>query len=302
MSDKKAAADRLRGLLRAHPMLRKFGVRDVVVFPRPDGLAFNVLAADDSLQHVQLTVPNWFPLFTTNEAALVDNVARAIQTRLPERYWDQKGSLDLQYLFLKIMDDLREVSHSDDLYHHLRVAALLRILLFDARPLIHRVNAVHRVPISFWIGRRVIDRVAEQPESNPPGRLRLTKDGRSFFPAGEEFDPLRWPSGQATELEWREFLQVYVLKVEDHYVSLQDFVKSMAYVEGLVHFGGPKESERPADHALWRWRRMTTPSGRMMLSQTLAAVGRVVWRSQADLIYLCGEQLRGGITLFDEEE
>ena len=299
--DQEPATQRLARLLVNHPVMRELGVERVHVFTTPEGLSFQFGGEEGPVRYANLKIPNWYALLRTQEAEFVEDLVAHLPKTLPERLWDQKGTLDLQYLFLRVMDDLRRTSHSSDIYDNLRVAALLRLLLFDSTPLLHRVNVNFRMPWRFWVGRKVVDRVAEQPPLKPgSGRqIRLARDGRSFYAAGADFDPVaaRIPPKQ---LDWDGFLAVYVLKIEDHFMTVKDFVQHMAYVEGAVHFAR-KGPLRPADPILQQWRRMTTTQGRGPALETLAAIGRVVWRSQADLIHLCAEAVDSGVPLFAQE-
>jgi hypothetical protein len=281
-------------------MLRQSGIAKVFVMPRLDGLVIQTINEDGTFQQVSHKNPAWYPQFRQNPITFVEDLAKLIPRRLPEALWDKKGEMDLQYLFLRVLDDLNRVSSSIDDYDNLRIASLLRLLLLEEQPLVHKVNRIHKLPLSFFVGEVLINNVVDPATQPPPPTPRLikTRDGRLFFAVGRRFDP-QTSNGSVHEMSLDQFLRALVLKVEDHWVSVHDFISHMAYVEGLVHSGSPK-AKRVADEALHRWRRTLHFHGRALTLETLAAIGRVACASLVALAFECDRALQSGQSLFSD--
>lgn len=301
MNETRTAAQRMGTLLCERLRAAGVDVDELFVLPHLDGLTISWTRSDGTFQSAGVKAPGWLSQFRSDPDGFTANLAANLPRQLPESYWDEKGRLDLQYLFARVVQDLDRVSRSADDYDNLRAAALLRLLLLDSAPLIHRVNRVHHLPIRFAVGEVLIDSVVD-PNTLPPltgPRLVKTRDGRLFHAVGNGFDPgtSRVPP---REMSWDDFLRALVVKVEEHFVPVHEFITHMAYVEGVVHAGEPRRN-RPADPALQRWRRMLTFAGRGPLLETVAAIGRVVVASLAELFHACASSLEEGARLFDEE-
>lgn len=270
------------------------------VIPRLDGLVIGISDVSGSFQQIQVTAPAWYPAFRENEDQFIRALAAQLPRTLSNVHWDAKGRLDLQYLFVRVLQDLDRTARSHDDYDQLRVAALLRLLLLDSSPLIHQVNRIHRVPMRFAVGQLLINDVVDPSSVALGSGLRIVKirDGRQFHAVGPAFDP-EFYKGDARELEWSEFLSALVLKADDYFVSVRELVEHVAYVEGAIHVGQPKAS-RPADRAIQKWRRMITFRGETPILQTIAAIGRVVLASQVPLAYECQRALEQGLSLYPD--
>jgi hypothetical protein len=298
MSDPERAAARIAEALAAHPLMRMSGVAKVYVIPKPEELVIKTVNEDGSVIQASWKDTSWHPCFLKDEEGFIDRLAQSFPRRLPAPLWDEKGQMDLQYLFIRVMSDLNRISLSADDYDSLRVASLLRPLLMDDQPLIHRVNRIHKLSLSFSVGmvleNRVVDPATLPPSSTP--RLVKIKDGRQFFAVGSRFDPRSF-DGQPRQMSFDQLLAALVVKVEDHWVSVGQFVSHMAYVEGLVHTGAPTQ-KRAADVDLHRWRRMLHFNGRAPALETLSAIGRVVSAGAAPLASDCVRALQQGLQLF----
>lgn len=295
MADTQSASKRIAELLRERLVASGVRVAELHVIPRIDGLIVSWSVVDGGFTQVPAKIPTWYAEFRRDENALVDKLASALPRRLSKSHWDSKGRLDLQYLFVRVIQDLDRIARSGDDYDCLRVAALLRPLLLDERPLIHQVNRLHQLPLGFVVGRVLVDDVVDSSTLPPTSKPRLvkTRDGRRFDAAGSAFDPETF-RGRPQELSLDTFLAALVLKVDDHFVSVRELITNMAYVEGIVHPGAPKGT-RPADSALLEWRRMLTTQGRHPILDTVAAIGRVVVASQVALAYECDLALARGL-------
>lgn len=298
---RETAAARIANLLHAELRAQGESVAKVYVLPRANGLVIKCIRDDDSVMQAQTEYATWYADFRLDEAAFVSKLAAGMPKRLSDAHWDAKGQLDLQYLFIRVLQDLGRCSQSHDDYDNLRVAGLLRLLLLDGTPLVHRVNRLHRLPIAFQVGRGLIDDVVD-PAEIPPGRrprIMKVKDGRQFHTAGNALDPEMF-RGSPTELSWDDFLRTLVMKVDDHFVSLREFVLHMAHVEGIIHAGNPAD-DSPTDESLQKWRRMLSFPGRSPIFETLAAIGRVVYASMLPLAYECDRAIGEGRRMFSSE-
>lgn len=297
--ERQNVASAIATLLQAKLNERGLGIEELFVSPQFDGLAVQWTTTDGTFAQAEIQRPTWYVEFRRDPEALVTMLAEAMPRRLSEVHWDEKGHLDLQYLFIRVAQDLHRIAKSQDDYDGLRVASLLRLLLIDDSPLIHRVNRIHRLPLQFRVGHVLIDDVVDPATLPPSTEPRLVKvhDGRLFHAVGDGFDPTMW-RGRTQELSWDEFLQALVVKVEEHFVSVRELVAHLAYVEGVVHAGGPK-AKRPADEALQRSRRLLAFRGPSPLFETARAIGRVVLSAIVPLLFECSLALQEGRRLFE---
>ncbi len=293
--DDTAVPKRLATLLQARLRATGVLVAELVVLPALDGITVQWVLDDGSFYHATLNNPRWYTDFSSNEAEFVESIAATFPRRLPDSLWDSKGQLDLQYLFVRVVVDLDRCSRSLDDYDNLRVPALLRTLVFDKAPLLHKVRRIHRAPVVFRVGRVLINDVVDPKTLPPPTKPRLVKvkDGRTFDAVADAFDPANH-RGHIRELTLEDLLKALVVKIEDHWVSVKELLEHLAYVDGVVHHGIPKDSKRPADTELHRWRRMVQASGRGPLHATAAAIGRVVVAGLTPLAFECDRAIAEG--------
>jgi hypothetical protein len=150
--------------------------------------------------------------------------------------------VDAQQLFLATLDDLSaRLQDPEDEYKMLRAAGLVRQLLLDKHPLMHKVKKDHRVKIRFRVTQH-------------PARMGLFVDDRGVahaLPEGsmwfilDGLDPARFPEYPVEELDLSHFLSVPTMKVRSGEVTVRDVIRHAAHAESGVHHGAA-ESPRIA--------------------------------------------------------
>jgi hypothetical protein len=137
-----------------------------------------------------------------------------------------------EFLFCWAFMDLSACGASSFHYHQLRIAGLLRLFLIDEYPLVHQVNRLHRLKLSFEHG-------AGATATEPDPKNDLTHDGITF--ATSELAPSRLlASATRSQSSLDEWLKTGVLRVSGRVLTVHEFVQEMAYLEGLTHAGQPK--------------------------------------------------------------
>jgi hypothetical protein len=139
-------------------------------------------------------------------------------------------------LFCHTLDDLAARAVSEDEYDVLFSAALVRKLLMDEEPLMHRVNRTYRLAIRFTF--------------NGPTRYEevVLSRGPWFWSIEDGLDPRTGgPPGLINTVEGKldDLLGRRVMRVRGHDVSVRDLVAQLAHIEGGVHVARAKtEKER----------------------------------------------------------
>lgn len=126
-------------------------------------------------------------------------------------------------LFLSTLDDVKGLINTEDEFQALRLAAHLRKLLVDERPLVHEVNRSRRVRLRFHVR-------SPDPEYAPE-RTILRIVGSSLVPT---------PSSPSEELNLDRFLGRQVMVAWRRRYTVADVIKHVANVSGGVHAGEPK--------------------------------------------------------------
>ncbi|XYH94858.1 hypothetical protein ACMHYB_44625 [Sorangium sp. So ce1128] len=121
-----------------------------------------------------------------------------------------------------LLDTLQDIETKLSLnsrYHLIRAAGLLRQLLLDGAPLVHRVNRKHRLRLRF----RIMD----------------LEDGPPVAPVAywRSLDPSSFPNGKTIETDLEGLLRARVLDYQETHVTARNVIKACANAKGGVHFG-----------------------------------------------------------------
>jgi hypothetical protein len=172
-------------------------------------------------------------------------------------------------LFLLAFEDLEErVALERGEYDALISAWLLRKLLLDEQPLVHRANRSRRLKLKF----RMYD-------DQPPEGIEGWGPGYFLWPHPEN------QSGQPiVELTLDQFLSRPTLVAFGHIITVRDLIRFMANYEGAVHTTVPNDEKTKA---LWdtRWGETRVgPEGQYGgCIHELIAIGRIVLDGLDDL-------------------
>lgn len=291
-NDPQADARRFSAAVQAYLARSSSPVREFHAIAAEDGLHVQWVGPGFPFGQVHLHAPDWLERWTQLGDEFVIGVVSSLPKRAPDEESEARARRDLLYLFARMMQDLSHVATSVDDYDNRRVAAILRVILLEG--MAHKVNNAlgRQEKLTFEVGWTLRDPIEEQAKRPTPRgpHLRIVDGGRRFQAVEDRIDPNQFEEASSL-LEWDDFLSAYVVTVEGHYVSVRELVQHLAFVEGVVHFGGPRPS-RPADTELQMWRRMMAFPGRRPLFTTIAAVGRVVLHTLGPLVAAAIEAVR----------
>ena len=128
------------------------------------------------------------------------------------------ADLDNNELFLSTLDELDVKAQSNDSYDLLTISALIRKLLIDSDPLVHRVNRQYKLKLQFHIGLPPDDLKPSQP-----GEIWSIQDG---------FDPTTgYPGRPAATVSLDGLLSAKVLMAQGRFFTVKDFVKYEANIK-----------------------------------------------------------------------
>lgn len=155
---------------------------------------------------------------------------------------NQDGYLAIaEWVFIHTMADIRaritDPSLSQDRYHMLGLAPLLRKLLIDGGNLVSRVNRNRRLPIEFAMNpfslseRECIETIEANRDSTqfPVSEMRWRMFAPGLLPPTE--------GGEAQALKLQHFLRATVGMVTGKRLSVKDLILFYCIVEGGVHIG-----------------------------------------------------------------
>jgi hypothetical protein len=118
-------------------------------------------------------------------------------------------------------------------YHQMRIAGIVRLLLFDEHPLAHQVNRIHRLGLAFEHGPGI-------ELTSPDPKDDLEHEGVRFATA--DLDPETISATLVKKSDLTHWLATKALRVDGYLFSVKEFVQQAAYVEGTVHAGTPRSS------------------------------------------------------------
>jgi hypothetical protein len=138
-------------------------------------------------------------------------------------------------LFCWTMVDLDACIRSTWHYHQLRIAGLLRLLVMDGSPLAQQVNRTYRESLHFLY-------LDGQVHVYPDPEQAADADGFSLAVANLDPRPHMAAGGTPSTAKMDAWLKVPVLRLNEQELTVRTFVEQMAYVEGLVHAGKPRDA------------------------------------------------------------
>jgi hypothetical protein len=142
--------------------------------------------------------------------------------------------MNIEQLFCFAMADLDACILSTWQYHQMRIAGIVRLLTFDEHPLAHQINRHFRLSLRFTYYTDI--------DGNAPSASDEFKvGGLSFAVASFDPRPILDAGGTGTQASLDQWLKTGALRLQGKVLSVQEFTQRMAYVEGLVHAGKPKD-------------------------------------------------------------
>jgi hypothetical protein len=182
--------------------------------------------------------------------------------------------MDTDALFIAEVYELEQRVLSADAYDTLMIAASLRKLLMDERPLVHVTNAARRMKLRF---------VANcQPEDSDSLRAKLAQTGAFVWARQDGFDPQTARAGTLapTELSLSSLLACVVVMWKGYEVTVGDLIAFLAHVGGAVHAGKARTAK---DRALAEMAASTRAGEVTPIITQLRAIARVVLRGLVPL-------------------
>lgn len=182
--------------------------------------------------------------------------------------------MDVDRLFLHELAELDRRVRTNDEYATLMIAANLRKLLLDARPLALAVNETRRLRLTFLVN--------DQREDPASLRARIVEAGLFLWARQDGFDPFTAKPGSLppSELRLGELLNVILLMWRGYEATVHEVIDYVAHVEGAVHAGAARSAK---DIALREMAQQVAVGGSTPVVRSLMAVGRVVLRGLAPL-------------------
>jgi hypothetical protein len=163
-----------------------------------------------------------------------------------------------EYIFLATLMDINAKLSEGTRYDLIRAAGLLRQLLLDPTPLMHKVNRTYRRKIRF----EVLDTRVE-----PPGSPSL---------AWQNPDPSLWPGARTITVDLDGFLRIPILTTQGARATVRDLIRTCANVKGGVHLG---KVNTPEEGTLIDWDRAIRLLGEEPSLRAISGVCRVVLRA-----------------------
>lgn len=150
--------------------------------------------------------------------------------------------LDPDILFLRTVDECRQVLTAPDDYSILRSTALLRQLLLDGNRLIDVVNRSRRERVRFLVC----------DGWDTPYAKEVLSDNPLVFAVADGLHPERnlLPGVPQREFNRDRFLKFPVVYASGNYYTVGDIITHCANVLGGVHVGSPKTNEEEQLSAL----------------------------------------------------
>jgi hypothetical protein len=174
-----------------------------------------------------------------------------------------KGRDEAERLFLATLADISEKLAHGTWYDLVKAAALLRQLLLDDTPLVHRVNRNIRKPISFIVTDYV---------TLPP----LTPDHH-----WQNLDPSGFPGARTLTINLGKLLAAPCLTTNGVTASVKDLIKACANAKGGVHLGRAETSE---EQAVLDWDEAVRAIGQEPSGLAIAGLCRVVLHGVRPLV------------------
>lgn len=131
----------------------------------------------------------------------------------------------VKYFYLRKVDEVRARAAADDYYHLIMASGLLRHLLLEDFPLIHKANKDLRLKIRFEIWP-----TPPFPESSPKPKL--------FY---AQLDPHGDKTFRVDSVKVDGLLATHCLSIDGIDLTVKDVLESCAYARGGVHLHTPNE-------------------------------------------------------------
>jgi hypothetical protein len=172
-------------------------------------------------------------------------------------------------LFIETVSDLqRRIEPGTAEYDLLTAAGLLRKLLLDSEPLVHRVNRDRRLKIRYRVNnRQPIWKLAGSPRP-----VMWSMEGG--------FDPDSVARSEPVEVSQDNLLDSVVMLFKSHEVTVRDLISHAANVRGGVHLGQPHTEK---EKALSELASTLEIGGYPAATSVLQAIGRVALKGLAPL-------------------
>jgi hypothetical protein len=138
--------------------------------------------------------------------------------------------LDFRRHFLDVCNDLERKIQSNREYDILKASGLLRELLFDARPLVHQVNAPYKLKLRFEIG-------VSTPVPASLGEPAFWSKQDGLYP------PDGRPGTRTAGVDLDGLLAAPVLRTKGTSFTVRDIIDFEANVMGGVHPGVPQDDK-----------------------------------------------------------
>lgn len=167
-------------------------------------------------------------------------LARHQESFVERLVWDSRDRLaigmDVDTLFLETLADLRRRSNSGSEYDVQQVAALLRKLLLDGRPLMDAANRSRQMRIRFLV------------KDGSPSQDLILSTGPAFYALQDGFDPATSlvASVRVADVGRDGLLERGLVFMDGVWFSVADIIAYVSHVEGGVHRGPPKGDKQRA--------------------------------------------------------
>ncbi|HTE49662.1 MAG TPA: hypothetical protein VK698_02230 [Kofleriaceae bacterium] len=174
--------------------------------------------------------------------------------------------MDPLYLFLETCLDLEARLNEAKPYSLIRASALLRQLLLDGTPLIHRANRQFRLKLKFSVRS-----LLTMPDGLPQPAIQFLGDA---LDGG--LDMGRVPGFEIKSISFDQFIAHHVMQINENRYSIGDVIGFLANVWGGVHLNEPRS---PADTHLVTVDSSIVFASRTPLMTIIHAIGQVTLRT-----------------------
>ena len=179
---------------------------------------------------------------------------------------------ELERFFLHTLHDIEQKLTANDSYALIRLSGLIRHLLLDGQPLLHKVNAIYHLKLRFSVhaGLKSTARDALHDLLYNDGQTVLHAIGLS-------------PDGAPSiEIALDEFLQIKCLWYRGIEITVRNVILTVAHILGGIH---TLEAQSEIEETLLMLEREVTTNGNSIPLDAMKDIARVVSAAVTPLVH-----------------
>ncbi|MFA6970745.1 MAG: hypothetical protein WC208_05000 [Gallionella sp.] len=179
---------------------------------------------------------------------------------------------ELERFFLHTLQDIEQKLAANDSYKLIRLSGLIRHLLLDKQPLLHKVNVGYGLELQFPVSAGLTSPARDELHE------LLHHDGQTLLHAIALF-----PNGAPSiEITLDEFLRTKCLWYRGIDITVKNVIRTIAHIRGGVHTGEAKDE---VDETLLSLEREITTESNPLPLDALKDIARVVNAAATPLVH-----------------